>query len=217
MEKINVTIYGDYACPWVYNTATWLNMVKKVYKNDLQITWKNFSLEQNAYTIKQKREEQPATWKVWEEPDPTVGRSLLAQIAGEAARRQGPELHEKFHLALLTARHGREDRLPLNEEAGILEVAKECGLDAGRLKEDMKDPALAKKIGEDHEGAVAQGIFGTPTYVFENGNTMFLKAFFPPEADAVAEWEHFVAISSDRNYIGELKRPQPPWPKGAVD
>ena len=54
-------------------------------------------------------------------------------------------------------------------------------------------------------------------FVFENGNTMFVKAFIPPEGDAVAEFEHFVAIAKHRNYIGEIKRPQPPWPKGALD
>ena len=80
-----------------------------------------------------------------------------------------------------------------------------------------QDPTLREKVGHDHEEAVSRGVFGTPTYVFEGGRVAFLKAFAPPAEDAVSEFEHFVAIASHRNYIGELKRPQPPWPKGALD
>ena len=41
-------------------------------------------------------------------------------------------------------------------------------------------PDIAAAIGRDHESAVEQGIFGTPTFVFESGNTAFVKAFIPP-------------------------------------
>jgi predicted DsbA family dithiol-disulfide isomerase len=188
----------------------WLDRVKKVYKDNLDISWKNFSLEQ-------VNSKQGPEWKVWEQEDVTERRSLLSQISAAAARRQGPELYEKYHLALLTARHGGETRLPLNEEDGLVKLAAEVGLDVGRFQEDLKDPELAKTIGKEHEEAVSQGIFGTPTFVFENGGTAYIKTFIPPEDDAVAELEHFVAIASDRNYIGEIKRPQPPWPKGVFD
>ncbi len=195
----------------------WLDRVKQIYKEDLDITWKNFSLEQNAFAIKQKAEETESDWKVWEQEDKGEGRSLIGQIAAEAARRQGPELYDKFHLTLLTARHGGDSRIALNEEEPLVELAGEVGLDTSQFREDLRDPQLAEAIGSDHEAAVSQGIFGTPTFVFENGNTMFVKAFIPPEGDAVAEFEHFVAIAKHRNYIGEIKRPQPPWPKGALD
>ena len=188
----------------------WLDRVKSAYKDDLEITWKNFSLEQ----VNSKREPE---WKVWEQDDLTEPRALLAQVAAEAARKQGQELYEKFHLALLTARHGEDTRIALNQEDVLMEVAEQVGLDVERLKEDMKDGALVSKIGQDHEEAVADGIFGTPTFVFENGNTTYIKTFIPPKDDAVAEFEHFVAIANHRSYIGEIKRPQPPWPKGALD
>ncbi|HKI83442.1 MAG TPA: DsbA family protein [Candidatus Krumholzibacteria bacterium] len=217
MEKVRVNVFGDFACPWVYNTAVWLDRVKQRYQDDLQITWKNFSLEQNAFTLKQKENDESSEWKVWEEPDIAKCRSLQAALAGEAARRQGGELHSQFHLALLIARHGGETRIPLNDPGPICEVAEKVGLDMARFRKDLEDPALREKVGRDHQEAVALGIFGTPTYVFENGNVAFLKAFLPPPEDAVSEFEHFVAIASHRNYIGELKRPQPPWPKGALD
>lgn len=190
--------------------------MKKAYGDDLSVTWKNFSLEQNAFALKQKAEGTDSDWKVWEQDDAAQGRSLVAQIAAEAARRQGDELHAKFHLALLTARHGGDGRIPLNQEEPILELAASVGLDTARMREDMQDPEIRNIIGADHEGAVAEGIFGTPTYVFENGNSAYLKAFIPEDEDAVAAFEHYIAIANHRNYFGEIKRPQPPWPKGVL-
>ena len=187
----------------------WLDKVKRVYGDNLDITWKNFSLEQ----VNNKEPEN----KVWEREDVTQARSLLGQIAGEAARSQGADLHEKFHLALLIARHGGDGRIALNEEQPLVDLAEQVGLDVERFKADLKDPELAKKIGREHEEATAEGIFGTPTFVFENGQSCYIKTFIPPDEDALAEFEHFIAIASDRPYIGEIKRPQPPWPKGALD
>ena len=192
----------------------WLDKVKKAYGDNLNITWRNFSLEQNAHNLKEGLD---SDWKVWDQEDASKGRSLLSQIAAEAAKRQGDEAHAAFHLALLTARHGGEGRISLGDEDAIMEVAESAGLDTGRLREDMKDPELRRIIAEDHEAAIADGIFGTPTYIFENGNMAYLKAFIPDDEDAVASFEHYIALANHRNYFGEIKRPQPPWPKGVLD
>jgi predicted DsbA family dithiol-disulfide isomerase len=187
-----------------------LDTVKKVYKDEVQITWKNFQLEQ-------VNSKQGPEWKVWDQPDLHKARSVVAAMAGEAARLQGPEGYDRFHLALLKARHGSETRIPLNEDEPILEVARQVGLDLGRLREDMGDPALLGIIAREHTESVEKyGVFGTPTFIFENGNSVYLKTFIPPEHDSVSFFEHFVALMAHRPYVGELKRPQPPWPKGAV-
>ena len=191
----------------------WLDKVKKAYGDNLNITWKNFSLEQNAHNLKEGLD---SDWKVWEQEDLSERRSLVSQIAAEAARRQGEEAHAKFHLALLVARHGGEGRISLSDEDAILELAESVGLDSAQMREDMKDPELRRKIGEDHEAAISEGIFGTPTYVFENGNMAYLKAFIPDDEDAVASFDHYIALANHRNYFGEIKRPQPPWPKGVL-
>ncbi len=192
----------------------WLDKVKKAYGDNLNITWRNFSLEQNAHNL---REGLDSEWKVWDQDDPSQGRSLLSQIAAEAAKRQGDDAHAAFHLALLTARHGGEGRISLGDEEAILKVAEEAGLDSAQMREDMKDPELKRIIAEDHEAAISDGIFGTPTYIFENGNMAYLKAFIPEDEDAVASFEHYIALANHRNYFGEIKRPQPPWPRGVLD
>jgi predicted DsbA family dithiol-disulfide isomerase len=188
----------------------WLDRVKKAYVDRLEITWRNFSLEQ----INSK---EGPEWKAWEQPDLNERRSLIAAMAAEAARRQGQELYEKFHLTLLTARHGGEGRIALNEEEPLIDLAKQVGLDIERFREDLKDRDLANIIGQDHtEAAGNHGIFGTPTFLFENGHSVYLKTFIPPDEDSENAFEHFIAIASQRTYVGELKRPQPPWPKGAL-
>jgi hypothetical protein len=44
-----------------------------------------------------------------------------------------------------------------------------------------------------------------------------MKTFIPPEGEAVEVFDSFVSLFGGRTYIGEIKSPQPPWPKGAVD
>ena len=187
----------------------WLDKVKEHYGEDLQFNWRNFSLQQiNA--------KDPGDWRVWQEEDYSTTRSLMASIAGEAAKRQGPELFDKFFLALLTARHGG-DRVPLNEESLFVQIAEECGLDAEKFQSDMKDPELVNIIAEDHtEATEVHGAFGTPTFIFDNGQSAYLKTFIPPEEESVDAFKYFLGLFESRPYIGEVKRPQPPWPKGAV-
>ena len=188
----------------------WLDRVKKVYGDDLDISWKNFSLEQ-------VNSKEGPEWKVWEQLDPHNARALLASVAGEAAKRQGQEAFDRFHLALLAARHGGGDRVALNEDEPLVDIAREAGLDAEQFRKDLGDPELVQVVGRDHEAAVEQhGAFGTPTFVFENGQSAYMKTFIPPEEESVETFDNFVGLFSARPYIGEIKRPQPPWPRGAV-
>ena len=53
-------------------------------------------------------------------------------------------------------------------------------------------------------------------FIFENGQSAYIKTFIPPEEESLEAFEHFIGLMSNRSYIGEVKRPQPPWPKGAV-
>ena len=188
----------------------WLDRVKSVYAERLDIAWKFFSLDQVS-------SQRGPEWKVWDQPEGEQGRSMLSLRAGAAARRRGKEAFDRFHLALLRARHGGGQRIPLNEPGPVVEVARQAGLDVARFNEDFHDPESLREIARDHTEAVEKhGVFGTPTFVFENGNAVFLKTFIPPEDDSVAFFEHFTALMAHRPYIGEMKRPQPPWPKGAV-
>ena len=68
----------------------------------------------------------------------------------------------------------------------------------------------------DHLEAVeTYGVFGTPTFVFPNGASAFVKMIKPPTGKAARTLELLSEMMSEQIDIGEIKRPQPPWPKGA--
>ena len=118
--------------------------MKAEYGDNLEINWRHFSLEQiNSGNGPE--------WKVWERKELREARALLASVAGEAAKRQGDkDAFDKFHMALLTARHAG-DRVPLNEDAPLIEAAEKAGLDVERFKKDLDDPELLAAVAADHE------------------------------------------------------------------
>ena len=80
--------------------------------------------------------------------------SLMAAQAAIASINQGK--YWDFHMALM----GAED---LSEE-NILKTAQSVGLNVERLKADMKDPKIQKRIDETQDLARTLGIDATPTF-----------------------------------------------------
>ena len=118
---------------------------------------------------------------------------------------------------LLKARH--VDRLDLGDHDLLKRLAAEADLDAAQFEQDLNDRSTLDEIAASHTEAVEErGVFGTPTFVFENGATAFLKLIKPqsPE-DAAKAFDSVVNVMSNNIFVGELKRPQPPWPKGVFD
>ena len=173
----------------------------------VEINWKPFSLDQ----VNQKVGDD---YKAWEEPDETLGGGLWGHRAGIAANRQGGDPSKRFLPLLLKARH--EDRIELNDLDALKAVAKEAGLDVERFEKDVCDRATLEEVAKSHTEAVEElGVFGTPTFVFEGGGSAFVKMLKPenPE-DADKAFEGLMALVKSDVYIGEVKRPQPPWPRG---
>lgn len=113
-------------------------------------------------------------------------------------------------MALLRAKHdqGRDH----GKRDTLQDAAKEAGLDLERFERDRKDRSRLHEIGDDYtEASDRLGVFGTPTFVFPNGDTAYLKMLPPaPPEDAVAVFEEFVQTVRERPYISEIKRPPKP-------
>jgi len=95
----------------------------------------------------------------------------------------------------------------------------EAELDVARFERDLDDRSTLDDIAESHTKAVEErGVFGTPTFVFENGASAFLKLIKPtsPE-EANKAFDALMTIMESNLFVGEVKRPQPPWPKGVFD
>jgi predicted DsbA family dithiol-disulfide isomerase len=175
---------------------------------ELNVEWRAFSLEQ------QNSKEGPE-WKAWEQGSDYEPRGLLALRAGIASREFGSDVSWRFTLALLKARH--EEKADIRQMSVILDVAKSAGIDPVEFERQILAPETIEVLAREHERARLLEIFGTPTYVFSGGKPAFLKMFAPPKEEAVRAWEAISSLASTSIYFGELKRPQPPWPRGVFD
>lgn len=90
---------------------------------------------------------------------PILGpESTYAARAAMAAQRQGGDKYLAFNDAMMTWQGG------LNE-ASVISLAEEAGLDIGRLRDDMDDPEIADNIQKTYALARSLKINGTPGFI----------------------------------------------------
>ena len=205
---VKLEVFVDYTCPWVRQAAIWLGRVRDLSNGGLDLNWRCFALEQ-------VNSKQGAEWKAWEQEPDYVSRGLMPLRGGVAARRMGADAHWRYMMAVLEAKH--TDLRDVRSREAILEVAAEAGLDMEQFTAHLDDPDTLAEVASDHEWAASQGIFGTPTIVFEDGSAAYLKMYTPPEGEELEVFKSLTGMARGRKYFGELKRPQPPWPRGALD
>ena len=200
VAAIELEVFYDYNCPFVYRAARMLAGVSD--ERDVRVTWRYFSLTQVN-----SREE---GWTVWGANGTEPVRGRLAFKAAEAARRQGR--FDDLHAAMLQARH--RDRLDLDDVHVIERLAEKAGLDLKQLQRDLGDPSILSSLARDHTQAVEQhGVFGTPTFVFGGGGSAYVRLADAPEAaDAVRIFDSLVAVAAGEPRILEIKRPVKPTP-----
>ena len=188
----------------------WLAKVNASEGPTVEVDWQPFSLAQvNA--------DKDAELKTWEQPGVLDGtdKTFLAHCSGLAAKRQGKEAFEAFFITLLKARH--EEKADLNDPEVMKTAAGTAGLDMARFLEDQADPDLLKEIGDSHtKGVEEHGAFGVPTFVSPGGKAAFLKMFIPPDEQAREIYDSLTKVISQFDHVGELKRPQPPWPHEVI-
>jgi predicted DsbA family dithiol-disulfide isomerase len=203
-DHVAVDVYFDFACPFVHSAASWLREVNgQLGESRIDVTWKFFPLEQvNAPA--------DADMPIWDLPPERRSRSRDSFHAAAAARRQGGKAFERFHAALLTLKH--EEEQDHGKRSTLDEAASRAQLDLTRFAADLEDRGLLKYIENDYvAGKEGLGVFGTPTFVFANGQSAYLRILPPPPPEeAVAFWLDFVRDVRDRPYLLEIKRPRRP-------
>ena len=202
-QPLALEVYFDYLCPYAYRAAEWLRRLDASSEMQLIVSWRYFSLEQ-------ANSQNGPEWKVWEQPEVDPTRGLRAFRAAEAARRQGAEAYTRFHFALLKARH--EEERDIADPGVLKEVAVSVGMDPVQFERDFADRKLLAAIAKDHCFAVETlGVFGTPTLVFQGGQTIFLKlSTLVPSEETEAMFGELYNLATQRSYIQEVKRPQRP-------
>jgi predicted DsbA family dithiol-disulfide isomerase len=173
--------------------------VKESLGSELTINWRYFSLEQ-------VNSQAGPDWKIWEQSEDFPSRGLRAFWAAEAARNQGEDAFNRFHSALLKARH--EERQNIADRNTLIEVAKSVALDMARFERDLGDRKLLSKLAQDYTSAVeTMGVFGTPTLVFAEEQAVFLKMSPPPPEESLSFFAELSQLAEQRQYIQEIKRP----------
>lgn len=202
-ERYEFDVYFDYACPYVNSAAVWLHHLQGQLGDQLAVKWRYFPLEQ-------VNSPEGPEWKLWEQPDSHRSRGRPAFQAAIAARLQGDEAFGRFHFSLMHLKHdeGKDHGRP----ATLRAAAEAAELDLDRFERDRVDRAHLPLIGRDYEtGRERFGVFGTPTFVFPNGNAAYLKLMPPPPIeDALPFFEEFIRTARDRPYVAEIKRPTAP-------
>jgi predicted DsbA family dithiol-disulfide isomerase len=203
-DRVDVDIYFDFSCPYVHSAASWLREVnRQLGDSRVEVSWKYFPLEQvNAPP--------DADMPIWALPPERRSRGRDSFHAATAARRQGGEAFERFHTALLTLKH--DEGQDHGKRSTLDEAASRAGLDLPRFAADLENLELLKEIEIDYlAGREGLGVFGTPTFVFANGQSAYLQILPPPPPEeAVAFWLDFVRDVRDRPYLREIKRPRRP-------
>src|SRR5690242_2473493 len=163
-ETIKFDIFFDYHCPFVFRASRLVEAVRQTGERNLDVTWRSFSLTQ----VNSKDD----GWTVWGAPPSEPMRGRLAFMAAEAARRQGR--FDEIHRLLLAARH--HDRADIDDAAVVETAAAAAGLDLDRFGADLADPSILDALARDHtEGVSRFGVFGTPTFVFSDDASAYVR------------------------------------------
>ena len=196
-EPIKFDVFFDYQCPFVYRVAGLIEGARRSGR-DVEVRWRYFSLTQ----VNSNND----AWTVWHAPASEKVKGRLAFQAAEAARRQGR--FESFHMPLLLARH--RDRLDIDEPSVVEEVAQAVGLDMDRYLADVADPLTLEALARDHTDAVSHhGVFGTPTLLFEDGASAYVRLAEPVPGEGAAElFDRLLSVAAGEPRILEIKRPK---------
>ena len=105
---------------------------------------------------------------------------------------------------------------PNDHEAAIFYALSLLASDEGEtsVEQRKKAAAILEPLARDHQHAVAAyGVFGTPTFVFSNGASAYIRlADAPTGAEAVRVFDSLVAVAAGEPGILEIKRPVKPSP-----
>lgn len=199
-EVIRFEVFYDYFCPFVYRASVLLQNVGRSSAFRCEVTWRYFSLAQ----VNSKDD----AWTAWNAPESQHVSGRLAFRAAEAARRQ--DAFDQLHMPLLEARH--RDRLNIDDVVVVERVAVDAGLDLARFRKDLADPTNLDALRRDHLYARSEhGVFGTPTFVFPDGASAYVRLAEAPDVDqAPGVFERLLSIIAGEPSILEIKRPRPP-------
>ena len=180
-------VFFDYTCGYSNRARHWLDQL-----DGIAVTWRPFSL------LQQNRGGDGPP--VFDQPDLTDNVSLVALAVHEAVRAAGGDL-DGYRQRMFTGWHEETGRLTTEDIVGF-------GRDAG-LRGFDHDAAFAA-LAAEHAEAKKLGVFGTPTFVFDDGQAVFVKLDAIPAADRVRSlWDTVRLLGAGEPELAEWHRVAP--------
>ncbi len=174
MPPVRLIAWSDYLCPWCYNGSVRLRRLEQEYGDAVRVEYRSYLLRPQpqpdrnlevfrAYTRGWQRpaaESDSGTFRTWLGDTPPPSHSIPPQLAAKAANALGPEAFRALHERLLAAYFAESQ--DISDDDTLARLWKEAGLpsDAFAARED---PALLRRVLEDHNDALERGISGVPT------------------------------------------------------
>lgn len=201
-------LYFDFLCPYAWRGVELANVLKAEGE---AFRLRHFSLVQGNHP--DNAAAKSAGDVIWWLSDQPAGEgsahqqgSLGAFLAHTAAARQGEEASWAFTLALLRRRHEQGQAL---DEAAIQGAAEDAGLDPAQFAADRHDDAgLRAALRRELADAADLGVFGTPTFVLEDGAAAYYRFenLTRDPQTARAWWDLYRTVLSDDAGIATIKR-----------
>ncbi|MFC5848487.1 DsbA family protein [Deinococcus petrolearius] len=201
-------LYFDFLCPYAWRGVELANVLKAEGE---AFRLRHFSLVQGNHPGNAAAKSAgDVTWWLSDQPageGPAHQQgSLGAFLAHTAAARQGEEASWAFALALFRRRHEQEQAL---DEAAIQGAAGDAGLDAAQFAADRQDDAgLRAALRRELSDAADLGVFGTPTFVLEDGAAAYYRFenLTRDPQTARAWWDLYRTVLNDEAGIATIKR-----------
>lgn len=204
----NVTIFYDYLCPYAFRATRLVTEIEQTRPN-VAVTWRFFSIE-HANAQKLGRDE---NWNLWEQPldYPQLWRSrrrrgLVPFLVTHAVQLQNPARLPVFRLAVFDALHN--DHADISSPDVLLNLAKQCGLNADALCCAWDTEAARQRLRDDIENGLSGGVFGVPTLTINNSEATYIRlSEFPADpAERQTLFDELVHTLTRRPYLLELKQ-----------
>ena len=179
----SVDFHFDPLCPYAYQTSKWIRSVRE--QNDLDISWRFFSLEE-INRVEGKKHPWERDW--------TFGWSLMR--VGALLRRTSMDDLDRWYERIGRALHEEGSRPHRPEVAR--ELLAELGLDPGLVDESIADATTNDEVLADHQRVVDAAGYGVPTLFFGEHCLFGPVLVDPPDGeaalrlwDAVTAWVEF--------------------------
>jgi predicted DsbA family dithiol-disulfide isomerase len=207
-----MTVYFDYLCPFAWRGLELINAIAPSL--NLSFEARHYSLHQGNHASNTPLPRGQPVWKLAEQTEANLDENQrgarLAFLASHAARQQDKHLYDRFVLELFRARHVQKAELTMET---MISAARHAELDLDTFQRDLSDePARLKELGADLDAADEIAVFGTPTFVLENGATAYFRFKTLPDKleDKIALWNVYTTVLENNAVIETIKRPRKP-------